>query len=85
MKVKRTQEIFLDQFKLSHPATSGEFTKHLVKKWVAVDDIINWLELEVHRAGAPYQMVEELKKSLSKSELPIDSKESKGQNNDSTL
>ena len=38
MEIKRTQEIFKEQFDLSHPATSGEFTKHLVKKWVAIND-----------------------------------------------
>ena len=33
-------------------------------KWVEVGDILNWLKNEVHRSGAPTQMIEEFEKQL---------------------
>ena len=43
MDIKRTVEIFQEQFNLSKPETSGEFTKHLVKKWIPIQDVIDEL------------------------------------------
>ena len=87
MKTKTTHEIIDDQFKKTQEVHTkrtitlnqprDDLLKYHQKEWVAVDDVIKWLELEVHRAGASYQMVEELKKSLSKSELLPKSKMAK--------
>jgi len=87
MEIKRTQEIFQEQFKLSKPNTSGEFTKYLVKKWVAVDDMIELVKYaRNHCRGDPDIVERLLLESLStlpkaketncdfKKELQLDSK-----------
>lgn len=38
------------------------------RRWVAVDDIKEWLLNEINRAGAPTQMFREFEKSLSTSQ-----------------